>query len=74
MAANPRLTGSGKATAAGASPFTWDTSAALPQLLSDGTFAFVYGPGGLPIEQIDRMIRTNSSSVTRTGWTVESWP
>jgi RHS repeat-associated protein len=31
---------------------SWDAAEALPLLLSDGTSAFVYGPGGLPIEQI----------------------
>jgi RHS repeat-associated protein len=31
---------------------SWDVSAGLPLLLSDGTNAFVYGPGGLPIEQL----------------------
>jgi RHS repeat-associated protein len=31
---------------------SWDVAAPLPLLLSDGASAFIYGPGGLPIEQI----------------------
>ena len=31
---------------------TWGLSSGLPLLLSDGEDSFVYGPGGLPIEQI----------------------
>jgi len=30
----------------------WDMTEELPLLLSDGTNSYVYGPGGLPIEQI----------------------
>jgi RHS repeat-associated protein len=33
--------------------FTWDTTESTPELLSDGNNAYIYGPGGLPIEQID---------------------
>ncbi len=32
---------------------TWDTAEELPTMLSDGTDSFIYGPGGLPIEQIN---------------------
>ncbi|HTA05912.1 MAG TPA: RHS repeat-associated core domain-containing protein [Solirubrobacteraceae bacterium] len=31
---------------------SWDAAEALPLLLGDGTSSFVYGPNGLPIEQI----------------------
>lgn len=31
----------------------WDTAEKLPLLLYDGTSNFIYGPAGLPIEQID---------------------
>ncbi len=31
---------------------TWEMSEELPLLLNDGTNSYVYGPGGLPIEQI----------------------
>ncbi|WP_313539507.1 RHS repeat-associated core domain-containing protein [Leifsonia aquatica] len=31
--------------------FTWDTRGKVPQLLSDGTTDYVYGPAGTPIEQ-----------------------
>jgi RHS repeat-associated protein len=34
------------------STFTWDTSDNLPLLLTDGATSYVYGPDGLPIEQI----------------------
>ncbi len=33
-------------------PFTWDLSGSLPLLLVDGSTDYVYGPGGLPLEQI----------------------
>jgi RHS repeat-associated protein len=33
-------------------PYTWDTSADTPLLLSDGTNSYIYGPDDLPIEQI----------------------
>ena len=33
-------------------PFTWDVSGTIPRLISDGTSQYVYGPGGLPLEQI----------------------
>lgn len=32
--------------------FVWDSSEALPLLLSDGENSYVYGPGGIAIEQI----------------------
>jgi RHS repeat-associated protein len=31
----------------------WDTSQSLPLLLNDGANSFIYGPGGLPVEQIN---------------------
>ena len=31
----------------------WDTAEELPLLLSDGTNSYIYGPGGLPVEQIN---------------------
>lgn len=31
---------------------TWDTSAGLPLILNDDQNSYIYGPGGLPIEQI----------------------
>jgi RHS repeat-associated protein len=34
--------------------FTWDTSGGMPMLLDDGTYSYIYGPDGLPLEQIDR--------------------
>jgi RHS repeat-associated protein len=35
------------------SHLTWDVSGGLPLLLGDGQASYVYGPDGLPIEQID---------------------
>ena len=32
--------------------FTWDESGALPQLSSDSTYTYVYGPDGTPLEQV----------------------
>ncbi len=31
---------------------SWDSSAALPLLLDDGQNSYIYGPGGLPVEQV----------------------
>jgi RHS repeat-associated protein len=43
----------GKTVQAAASSFTWDTASSdLPLLLDDGRASYLYGPGGLPIEQI----------------------
>lgn len=33
--------------------FAWDQSGGLPLLLSDSTSSYIYGAGGLPVEQID---------------------
>ncbi len=32
--------------------FTWDIAAGLPLLLQDGSASFVYGPGGMPLEEV----------------------
>lgn len=39
-------------TSAGTQQFTWDTSQQVPQVLADGSNDYIYGPDGLPIEQI----------------------
>ena len=31
---------------------TWDTSGELPLILNDGTSSYIYGPDGLPVEQV----------------------
>jgi RHS repeat-associated protein len=36
----------------------WDVSETLPLLLSDGTNSYIYGPGGLPFEQINNSTGT----------------
>lgn len=48
-----------KTTGQNSLAFTWDRSADLPLLLSDGSTSYVYGPDGLPISQI-----TNAGAVT----------
>jgi RHS repeat-associated protein len=35
-----------------AEPFVWDLSQGLPLPIKDGGTSFIYGPGGLPVEQI----------------------
>jgi RHS repeat-associated protein len=62
-------------------PFTWDSGGQLPLLLAAGSDAFIYGPGGQPIEQISgttptylhgdqqgstRLITDSSGAVTGT--------
>ena len=41
-----------RTTAAGTQSFTWDEALGTPLILSDGTNSYIYGPGGVPIEQI----------------------
>jgi RHS repeat-associated protein len=36
-----------------ATQFLWDVAGSLPVLLKDGSTAYVYGPGGLPVEQVN---------------------
>jgi len=43
----------GKTTANGTNLFTWDVSEVLPHLLTDGQSWLIYGPAGLPVEQLD---------------------
>ena len=44
-----------KKTVAGVTiAFTWDISSGLPLLVDDGTNYYIYGPGGQPLEHIDR--------------------
>lgn len=38
----------------GTASFTWQLAGELPLLLDDGTSRFIYGPYGMPLEQIDR--------------------
>ncbi len=33
--------------------FAWDVAEGLPLILSDGTNSYIYGPGGIPVEQIN---------------------
>ncbi len=32
--------------------FTWDTTPSTPEIIDDGSNYYIYGPGGIPIEQI----------------------
>lgn len=36
-----------------AEPFVWDVAGGIPLVLKDGSTGYVYGPGGLPLEQIN---------------------
>lgn len=40
-------------TASGVAQFTWDSTPSVPEIISDASMYYVYGPGGLPIEQVD---------------------
>jgi RHS repeat-associated protein len=33
--------------------FAWDATEGVPLILSDGTNSYIYGPGGIPVEQIN---------------------
>jgi RHS repeat-associated protein len=39
-------------TGTAAATFTWDTTTSTPLVLADGTNSYIYGPDGLPVEQI----------------------
>jgi RHS repeat-associated protein len=32
---------------------SWELAQGVPSVLDDGTYSYIYGPGGLPVEQID---------------------
>jgi len=38
--------------ATGSTQFAWDVAGPLPFLLDDGSTAYIYGPNGLPLEQV----------------------
>jgi RHS repeat-associated protein len=40
-------------SAVGATQFLWDVAGALSLLLKDGSTAYIYGPGGQPLEQVN---------------------
>ena len=42
-----------KTVSGSTSQFLWDVASALPALVRDGAAAYVYGPGGSPLEQIN---------------------
>ena len=52
---------SGPGTAA-TQDFAYDPTQTVPTVLSDGDFAFVYGPGGTPIEQLPLATGTTASA------------
>ena len=73
--------------AGGNTPFVWDVASSLPLLLKDGTTTYVYGPGGLPLEQVSgsttlwyhhdqlgsaRLI-TNSTGVSQATYTYDPY-
>jgi len=41
-----------KTTSAGTESFDWNTTTGTPELLADGSTSFIYGPYGLPVEQL----------------------
>ncbi len=47
-----RVRGTAKTTGTTTATYTWDINTGIPLLLTDGTTSYLYGPGGLPIEQI----------------------
>jgi RHS repeat-associated protein len=48
----------GAALFAGGPHMDWQTNEPLPLLLSDATNSYIYGPGGLPVEQINNTTGT----------------
>ena len=44
--------------------FTWDVTQSTPNLLADGTNSYLYGPGGVPVEQIVTSTSTASYLVS----------
>ena len=41
-----------KITSTATTYLTWDVSEALPVILDDGTYSYIYGPADMPVEQI----------------------
>jgi RHS repeat-associated protein len=44
--------------------FTWDVSGQLPLVLSDGSYNYVYGPGGSPLEQVSATALVGTASAS----------
>ena len=42
------------ATPAGLAEFAWDTTSSIPEVLSDGTYSYLYGPSGEVVEQVSQ--------------------
>jgi RHS repeat-associated protein len=42
-----------KTVSGSATQYLWDVATKIPMLLKDGSTAYIYGPGGLPLEQIN---------------------
>ncbi len=40
--------------------FAWDVTEGVPLILSDGTNSYIYGPGGIPVEQINNSTGTTT--------------
>ena len=59
------------ATGQQAETFAWDLSSSQPMVLQDGSIDYVYGPGGLPLEQIGAptitLVGTGANDETLTG-------
>jgi RHS repeat-associated protein len=68
--------------------FTWDRSGSIPLLISDGSTSYVYGPGGVPLEQVSSSgtalfylhdqqgstrIIVNSSGTAQGGYTYDAY-
>ncbi len=42
----------------------WDMTEGLPLILSDETNSYIYGPGGVPVEQVPAAVRSPTSTTT----------
>jgi YD repeat-containing protein len=41
-----------KTTGSTTATYAWDINASIPDMITDGSASYIYGPGGLPVEQI----------------------
>jgi len=76
-----------KTVSGSTSQFLWDVGSTLPLLLKDGSTSYVYGPGGLPLEQINgstvlwlhhdqlgsTRVVTNSSGTSQATYTFDAY-
>ncbi len=53
--------------------FTWDTTPSTPEIIDDGSNYYIYGPGGIPIEQLATPNHRTTTSTTPSDQHARCW-